>query len=70
MLDRQQGRRLPGVSSDVLFDRLVQQSIDPWRKCVNDYFGEVNTVVTDALDELCKRTFGRYTKSGLYAVVE
>jgi hypothetical protein len=70
MLDRQQGRRLPGLITDVLFDRLIQQSIGPWKKCATDYFGEVNTVVTEALDDLCKLTFGRYTKSGLHAVVK
>jgi hypothetical protein len=70
MLDRQQGRRLPGLSSDVLFNRLIQQSINPWRQCAADYFEEVKTLVTDAIDELCKHTFGRYTKSGLFAVVK
>jgi hypothetical protein len=70
MIAREQGRRRFGTSTDVIFGRLIRQSISPWKKCAADYFEEVKRVVTEALDELCRLTFRRYTKSGLYPVVK
>jgi hypothetical protein len=66
---RANARKLPGPPSQDLLDMMIRDAITPWEECALRYLGNVKSALSELLVRLCDKHFGRFRKSGLYALV-
>ena len=66
---RANARKLPGPPSSDLRDMMIRDAITPWEDCALRYLGNVKSALGQLLVRLCEKHFGRFKKSGLFAVV-
>jgi hypothetical protein len=66
---RANARKLPGPPSPDLRDMMIRDAITPWEDCAMRYLGNVKSALGHVLVRLCEKHFGRFKKSGLYALV-
>ena len=66
---RANARKLPGPPSPDLRDMMIRDAITPWEDCALRYLRNVQRALGQLLVHLCDRHFGRFKKSGLYALV-
>jgi len=66
---RANARKLPGPPSPDLRDMLIRDAITPWDNRALNYLANVQTEAGRLLVHLCGQHFGRFKKSGLYALV-
>jgi hypothetical protein len=70
MIAEKSGRELPDITPFIVHESLIAEFVSKWKPICLNSFSDVESLLEDWIEPICKKHFVRFRSSGLLRLVE